>query len=174
HREIPDPRRRLGLGGPPQPTGADPLPGPDRGDRLGVRDSHALPAGAGRLLARQVRLAGAGSTAQRASALPPPDRRPADPLRPRALTPCGRVSVAPDARLARLHRGVPRCPAGPDRPRSARRPGGRCVPRGRALAAGLRLVGAHALPWLGRTASRPRPPPAEAPPRVHPLPRAWP
>src|SRR5262245_37870988 len=45
HREIPDPRRGVGPGGPAWPAGADALPGSDRGHRLGVRSSHPLPAG---------------------------------------------------------------------------------------------------------------------------------
>ncbi len=82
-RTLRDPRRRLGTRRPAHPPGADPLPGPDRRHRLGVRDPGRLPARAGRVLARHVRLAGAGSAAQRARALPHRDRRPVDPLHPR-------------------------------------------------------------------------------------------
>ena len=56
-RALRDPRRRRGPRRPARPAGADALPRPDRGHRLGVRDPGRLPARARRVLARHVRLA---------------------------------------------------------------------------------------------------------------------
>ena len=64
-------RRRRGARRPPRPPRADPVPGPDRRHRLGVRDPDRLPARARRVLARRVRLARRrkrGSTSSRTSA----------------------------------------------------------------------------------------------------------
>ncbi len=113
-----------------------------------------LPARARRVLARRVRLARAGGTAQRARALPHAHRRPVDPLHPRALGARGRVAVAHHARLARLGRRVPGGHPAADGPRGSRRPGERRLPRGRALTPRLRLLGAHPHARLGSMADR--------------------
>ena len=75
------------------------------------------------------------------------DRRPADPLHPRALRQPRRAAVDHHARLARIGRRVPR------RHRAA----ARRLPRRRAVASRLRLVGSDDRAGLGRgSASRKR------------------
>ena len=86
-------------------------------------------------------------------------RRAVDPLRPRPLAAPDRPTPAPHARLARFVRRVPRRHSPAHRPGGARWPRYRLVPRGRAVVAGLRLLGTDAHTAAGtRGASRARSP----------------
>ena len=89
--------------------GTHPLPGPDRRHRLGVRDPDRLPARAGRVLARRVRLARRrrrGSTSSTTSA-PEIDGQSIHFVHARSPH-AGRAPAAAHARLAGLDRRVPR------------------------------------------------------------------
>ena len=102
------------------------------------------------VLARQVRLARAGSAAQPLRALPHERRRAESALRARAFEARGRAAARDHARLARLGLRVPQ-----DH-RTARRPGGarwqrtRRLPRRLPLDPRLRLLGPDARARLGR------------------------
>ena len=157
-RAVRDPRRRRGPRRPARPAGADALPRPDRRTRAGSTGSRSTTCAS---------WSSTGATtydwrAQEArlnelAHFRTDDRRPVDPLRPRALAARRRAPAAAHARLARLDRRVPRRDPAPDRPGGARRQRGRRVPRDRAVAARLRLLGADAHARLGRLrASRAR------------------
>ena len=130
-------------------------PGPEHAlavgcrDRLEPRHADLVRPWPRRPLGRPVRLARAGGSAQRVPAVQGRCRRPGDPLRPRALGRCRCHSPPPAPRLSELvRRGLPA-----DRPArrsgGARRTGGGRVPRGRAVAAGVRVLDASGRSRLG-------------------------
>ena len=168
-----DPRRRRGA----RRTSATAWRGPacrtrstGRAGSTGSRTDYL--ARAGRVLARRLRLARPRGAAQRAPAVPHRDRRAVHPLRPRPVAASGRPTVAARARLARLDRRVPRRDSAADRPGGARRGRGRRVPRRRAVAAGLRVLGTDSYSGLGRGADRARVHGADGPSRLRPVRRA--
>ena len=100
----------------------------------------ALHEGAGRLLARPLRLAGARGAAEPASAVHGAGRRHRHPLHPRARRRPGADAAAAVARLARIDRGVRADHPDADRSRALRRRSRRRLHGGRALAARLRVL----------------------------------
>src|SRR5262249_58939837 len=120
------------------------LPRPDRGNRLGPRRGPRLPERTGRLLAGQVRLAGPGAEAERATPVRDRGRRPGDPLRPPALEGEERFAAGPGPRLAGVVRRVSKDHRAAHRSGGARRQGGGRLSRRVSLAARLRLLGKDA------------------------------
>src|SRR3954447_4220649 len=107
---------------------------------MGVRHRRRLPARAGGVLARHLRLARRGGPAQRVRAAQgrAPRHRPALPSRPRCRA--GSPAAPADARLAGLGVRVPGHHPAARRSRAVRRRPRRCVHGGGSLAAGLRPV----------------------------------
>ena len=144
------PRRRAG-----RPEGAArPRPHARRAGRgwVGSRDEPGLPEPARGVLARRVRLAGAGAPAQPARAVQDPHRRARHPLRASPVGRARRVPADPDPRLAGHLRGVRQGHRAPDRPRRPRRAGRGRLPRRGPVHPRLRLLGPAAAARL-----RPRP-----------------
>ena len=135
------------------------------GHRLGVRDPGRLPARAGRVLARRRTTGGRrrrGSTSSPTSA-PTIDGQPIHFVHARSPH-ADAFPLLHHARLARLDRRVPRRHPAAPRPDD--------LPRGRAVAAGLRVLGAPAHRGLGHVAHRPRVRRADGPARLRALRRA--
>ena len=93
------------------------------------------------------------STGSTISAPPSTDSRSTSST---AVGPPRRPPPAHHPRLAGLRRRVPRRHPPADRSGGLRGPGRGCLPRGRPLAAGLRLLRAHPYPGVGRATHRPR------------------
>ena len=124
------------------------LPDEPEGGRLAARDEPGLPAAAHRVLARRVRLAGAGAPAQRVRAVQDPHRRPRHPLRAPPVAGARCLPADPDPRLARHLRGVRQGDRAADRSGRPRGAGGGRVPRRGAVDPGLRLFGSPAASGL--------------------------
>ncbi len=159
---VPCRRARGGTRRPTRPAHPHAVARPDSRQRLGLRHRSPVPAGPLRHLVAQVRLARAGAEVQSLAALPHRHRRAADPLHSRPLRQRRRVAVDHHSRLAGLRRRIPR----------HHRTAARRLPRRRAVAARVRLVGCHDASGLGRAARRGDVGEADGAPRLRPLRRA--
>jgi len=128
------PRRR------PRGPAPAPRPGavaePGAGAGLGAGHGPGLPPRARRLLARGLRLAGAGASPQSARPLLDEDRWAANPLRTRLLSPRGCLAARAQPRLAGVDRRVSRRFRAAHQPARSRRR----LPRRGPFAAGVRVL----------------------------------
>ena len=116
------------------------LPRPGAGRAVGVRRRPRLREGALRLLARSLRLAEARGDAQRLPPVHGAGRGHRSPLHPRGGPGPHAAAAAALPRLAGLGLGVPQDHPDAHGPGALRRRPARCLHRGRAVAAGLRLL----------------------------------
>ena len=163
-----DPRRRRGARRPARPPRADALPGPDRRTRAGSTGSRSTTCASWSTYWRDdYDWRAQEARPQRARAVP--HRRSTasrSTSSTRARRTPTRVPLLLDARLARLDRRVPRRHPAAHRPGGARRSRRRRVPRRRAVAAGLRLLGTDPHTRLGHVAHRARVRRADGPARL--------
>ena len=109
--------------------------------RLEPRYRRQVPAGAGGLLARPLRLAGPGAAPECDGAVHDHHRRPDHPLHAPAIEAPERLPAARHPRLAGVDRRVHEDHRPAHRSGGARRPGRRCLRRRHALDSRLRLLG---------------------------------
>ncbi len=139
-RAVHHPRARCRARRPARAPRPHPPARPGSRGALDLRHRRDLPRRPDRLLARRVRLARAGSRAQRLSANHSPHRRDRPPLPACAGTGAEPAPTPPLPRLAGLGVRVPRSHPAPDRPGPLRRPAGGRLHGGGALASWLRPV----------------------------------
>ena len=151
---------------------ADEVPQPGRRRRLGDGHRAGVPPDVARVLERPVRLARARGPLQRVRADRHRSRRPAHPLPARALTGARRAAAPALARLARVGHRVPRRARSALEPERPRRRSRRRVPRGRAVASGLRLLRSHARTRLAPASDGAGVHAGDGRPRLRPLRRA--
>ncbi|CAA9263270.1 MAG: Epoxide hydrolase, partial [uncultured Actinomycetospora sp.] len=154
---------------PRRPARPHPPAPPGTRGRLGLRHPEPLPRRDGRAVAHDVRLACPGGADERVPAVPHRDRRPDDPLRPRAVVRGGRDAAAPAAHLPGLVRGVPGHDRAAHRPRGPRRASRGRVLGGRAVDARVRFLHAGGRPRLDDGPRRAHLRHADAPARLRGL-----
>ena len=145
------------------------------GDRRGIRravepgDAAARRPAARAALVLGLRHASRAGPPQRVAAVPHGRRRPGRALPARPLPRTRRPAAGDHPWLARLGGGVPEGDRSAHRPRRPRRRPIRRVPRGRAVAAGLRMVRQAGAARLGRSPDRRSVGAADAAPGLRPL-----